>query len=46
MIASLSFFLTLACLFFLLDGVDGHGYVATVTIGGKSYPGWDPNIDP
>ena len=43
--AVLSLLLTVVCLFFL-DGVAGHGYVQEVTIGGKVYPGWDPNIDP
>jgi hypothetical protein len=45
MVTFLSFTLTLACLFFL-DSVKAHGYVADVTIGGKVYPGWDPNVDP
>ena len=45
MIAVFSFLSILACVLFI-DGVQAHGYVANVTIGGKVYPGWDPNIDP
>ena len=47
MIAPLSFFgfASVLCSF-LISGVQGHGYVQSVTIGGKTYPGWDPNVDP
>lgn len=39
--------LTAAFLLSLLPtGVVAHGYVQQVIIGGKTYPGWDPNIDP
>ncbi|GJE92232.1 glycoside hydrolase family 61 protein [Phanerochaete sordida] len=30
----------------LLPRVAAHGYVQDVTIGGKNYPAWDPNVDP
>ncbi|KIP10879.1 glycoside hydrolase family 61 protein [Phlebiopsis gigantea 11061_1 CR5-6] len=47
MIAPLSFLAFASVLYsFLITGVEGHGYIQDVTIGGKTYPGWDPNIDP
>ena len=30
----------------VISGVQGHGFVQTVNIGGTSYPGWDPDTDP
>lgn len=46
MFTLVSFTVTLLCIFLFFASVEGHGYVATVTIGGKVYPGWDPNVDP
>ena len=46
MFTLVSFTVTLLCIFLFFPSVEGHGYVATVTIGGKVYPGWDPNVDP
>lgn len=46
MFASTAFFGFTFLLFLLSSGVDAHGYVQEVAIGGNTYPGWDPNIDP
>ncbi|KAI0699254.1 glycosyl hydrolase family 61-domain-containing protein [Cytidiella melzeri] len=46
MIASTALFISTVLLSTFTSGVAAHGYLASVTIGGKSYTAWDPNVDP
>lgn len=43
---ALFIFAAAVLLSFLPVGVIAHGYPSTVVIGGTTYPGWDPNVDP
>lgn len=46
MIASTVILLSTFLLSALVPQAAAHGYLASVTIGGKEYPAWDPNTDP
>jgi len=47
MLAFIDFVLPLLCIFSsLISGAFAHGFIKEVTIGGQTYPGWDPNLDP
>ncbi|KAF8160838.1 glycosyl hydrolase family 61-domain-containing protein [Crassisporium funariophilum] len=45
--ASFAFFL-FSLIYFLatLHFVAGHGYIHSIVVGGQSYPGWNPFVDP
>lgn len=46
MIASAVVFLSAFLLSALVPQAAAHGYLASVTIGGKEYPAWNPDTDP
>lgn len=46
MLASTVVFLAACLLSALTPRVAAHGYLASVTVGGKEYPAWNPDTDP